>query len=1075
MAETTPPLQKGALGANEALRPRAASREVDTSELIPLLNPTGGSNSDLDDIVAEIGANTGGAQLSGANRALAIVVAAVNSTKVANLLKVGGSDSDDELIHEEMDAMLGGPWFGPTAPGATRREVTKLPSYEPDLERTLLAADLRHGSVDQPPADFHPDPGHELPDLHACSLQGSALLADEGAQWRDGEEGAPRQDAEEAQRAAEEAASQKAEEEAQLARRQAEEAAQRQAEKEEEGQRQGEEEARRQAEEEEDARRQADAEEAQRFAAEEEKREAEEAARCAAAAKEEATVRLRAAISERQRDSIEETLLGAQEHGVNDELMSQARDLIRALLVEEMMAAAVVRLANARREGHIDELRLAIDAASEAGVERNLIDAATVTLEAALAMQRRRIAASKGLKEATGPSVKPLGQRIEILREALREAHAADVPASETEAAEVQFGVLAVQLQREQAQTALADAFAASDVKGVEQALQAARQAGVEESEVSKASANLEILKEDLSLARGSEELLKRRIEQAIEVRDMADAAATSEEVMALMRTITIFVDDIEQARQVKLVKEKIISQAEAVVSEATADLKRIHAEKKQQEARLAQDTLEEAVELARATRPLTVLVLDALRQAIASARSHNVDLSRAEAAMHDLEHEYQAAVELVYRDFSDAIGARSPTNIQASLEHMKHHLLLDITESLSCTRNLVTEELISAKSASSEQRAVKIGFIDALMGILRHFGELNLRQLHNEFLDLKGALRVFCRVRPLNTRETTRGDSIAVTAADDMSALTITAPSGEEHEFHYDAVFHPGTTQAEVFAECTSLVQSAFDGYNVTIFSYGQTGAGKTWTLYGSGEQPGISPRTCGEVFQTIERDAGTLEVVVKASMVELYCNDLRDLLAKGQTPVKLNLKSVRNPDGSVHQKPEGLTETEVRNSDALAGVVMTGLSSRKVKATNMNADSSRSHLMLIVSLEVMDVASGSTRNGKITIVDLAGSERLSKSGVTGEGQKEAIEINKSLTALGDVMMALTSGARVIPYRNHKLTQLMQDSLGGTAKTLMFVNVSPSTFNAEESICALKYASRARCIENDVRKQGRQ
>merc|ERR1712137_1175837 len=118
---------------------------------------------------------------------------------------------------------------------------------------------------------------------------------------------------------------------------------------------------------------------------------------------------------------------------------------------------------------------------------------------------------------------------------------------------------------------------------------------------------------------------------------------------------------------------------------------------------------------------------------------------------------------------------------------------------------------------------------------------------------------------------------------------------------------------------------------------------------------------------------------------------------------------------------------------------------------------------------LEVTDKESNRKRCGKISIVDLAGSERLAKSGATGDGQKEAIEINKSLTALGDVMMAFTSKAKLIPYRNHKLTQLMQDSLGGTAKTLMFVNISPSSSNADETINSLKYASRARCIENDV------
>merc|ERR1719409_792069 len=106
---------------------------------------------------------------------------------------------------------------------------------------------------------------------------------------------------------------------------------------------------------------------------------------------------------------------------------------------------------------------------------------------------------------------------------------------------------------------------------------------------------------------------------------------------------------------------------------------------------------------------------------------------------------------------------------------------------------------------------------------------------------------------------------------------------------------------------------------------------------------------------------------------------------------------------------------------------------------------------------------------NGKITIVDLAGSERIKMSNASGDVKKEAIEINKSLTALGDVMSAITSGAKVVPYRNHKLTMLMQDSLGGTAKTLMFVNISPSSYNADETVSALKYASRARCIENEA------
>merc|ERR1719446_1650496 len=155
----------------------------------------------------------------------------------------------------------------------------------------------------------------------------------------------------------------------------------------------------------------------------------------------------------------------------------------------------------------------------------------------------------------------------------------------------------------------------------------------------------------------------------------------------------------------------------------------------------------------------------------------------------------------------------------------------------------------------------------------------------------------------------------------------------------------------------------------------------------------------------------------------------------------------------------------------DDLEAAVGKGFGNRKVASTSMNADSSRSHLMFMIFANVTEKATGKSRVGKITIVDLAGSERLAKSRVTGDAQKEAIEINKSLTALGDVMGAITSKAKMIPYRNHKLTQLMQDSLGGTSKTLMFVNISPASNNADETINALKYASRARSIENDTSK----
>jgi hypothetical protein len=289
---------------------------------------------------------------------------------------------------------------------------------------------------------------------------------------------------------------------------------------------------------------------------------------------------------------------------------------------------------------------------------------------------------------------------------------------------------------------------------------------------------------------------------------------------------------------------------------------------------------------------------------------------------------------------------------------------------------------------------------------------------------------------------------------------------------YAYDSIFQATNSQEDVFEECKSLIQSSFDGYNVTIFTYGQTGAGKTWTLYGNPEHPGVSPRTCNEVFEVVKRDSDKYNFEFHAAMIELYNREIRDLLSGEKTPPKLDVRNERMPDGTTRVVIES-TLVPVTCAETLTKAVERGFGQRKVSSTNMNADSSRSHLMSMIYIKVVDKETQNERLGKISIVDLAGSERLAKSGVTGDAQKEAIEINKSLTALGDVMEAITKKAKMIPYRNHKLTQMMQDSLGGTAKTLMFVNISPASNNVDETVNALKYASRARSIESEVAKSG--
>jgi len=254
-------------------------------------------------------------------------------------------------------------------------------------------------------------------------------------------------------------------------------------------------------------------------------------------------------------------------------------------------------------------------------------------------------------------------------------------------------------------------------------------------------------------------------------------------------------------------------------------------------------------------------------------------------------------------------------------------------------------------------------------------------------------------------------------------------------------------------------------------LFAYGQTGAGKTYTMGGTPDNPGVSRRTLDEIFRVCEEGSARFQFTILGSMIELYRQDLMDLLAIARDG-RANCKklSIRN-DKAGAVVLEGLIEKECNNSEELTELFDLGMSGRKVMATSMNSESSRSHLVFSIKVVSVNRETKERCQGKVLIVDLAGSERLSKSQVTGDGAKEAIEINKSLTALGDVIEGLTKNAKQIPYRNHKLTELMKDALGGSAKTLMFVNCSPATSNADETINALKWAARAKKIQKDVKK----
>ena len=300
------------------------------------------------------------------------------------------------------------------------------------------------------------------------------------------------------------------------------------------------------------------------------------------------------------------------------------------------------------------------------------------------------------------------------------------------------------------------------------------------------------------------------------------------------------------------------------------------------------------------------------------------------------------------------------------------------------------------------------------------------------------------------------------------ITCNTATAASAEHRCVQ---VFKAEDPQNKVFAETKYLVQSACDGYNVCIFAYGQTGSGKTFTIHGSESDPGLTPRGITELFRIIETNLNKYSFSIKLYMLELYQDTLMDLLApakKEERPPRLDIK--KDARTGMVTVP-GAQVIEVTSAQQLMDEIVRGQKSRHTSSTQMNRESSRSHLIMSVLIQATNLQTQAVTHGKLSFVDLAGSERIKKSGSVGEQMREAQAINKSLSALGDVISALASENVHIPFRNHKLTMLMSDSLGGNAKTLMFVNVSPTDSNLDESQNSLLYAQRVRTIKNEARR----
>ncbi|XP_032417557.1 kinesin-like protein KIFC3 isoform X1 [Xiphophorus hellerii] len=395
---------------------------------------------------------------------------------------------------------------------------------------------------------------------------------------------------------------------------------------------------------------------------------------------------------------------------------------------------------------------------------------------------------------------------------------------------------------------------------------------------------------------------------------------------------------------------------------------------------------------------------------------------------------------------------------------------LRTLTSDYNCLKKQVQDfpsMLEKAISEAKQEICQVIGDVSSTnQDLLRKYKrEMNLRKkCHNELVRLKGNIRVFCRVRPVSQEELDSTDAgTALSFDSDDDAVLYLSSRGKVMTFELDKVFPPQASQEEVFQEVQALVTSCIDGFNVCIFAYGQTGSGKTYTMEGVTSDPGINQRALRLLFAEVTEKNLDWEYRIVVNLVEIYNETLRDLLRQNPTD-KLDIKL--NPDGSGQLYVPGLTEIAVQSPEDINRVFELGRVNRATACTNLNEHSSRSHALLIITVSGFNTTTGTRTQGKLNLVDLAGSERIGKSGAEGSRLREAQCINKSLSALGDVISALRSRHAHIPFRNSRLTYLLQDSLSGDSKTLMMVQVSPLPGNVSESVCSLKFAQRVRSVE---------
>jgi kinesin family protein C1 len=519
--------------------------------------------------------------------------------------------------------------------------------------------------------------------------------------------------------------------------------------------------------------------------------------------------------------------------------------------------------------------------------------------------------------------------------------------------------------------------------------------------------------------------------------------AAQKEENSLILR-------DLEQLKETKAHFESLLQQKEAEVTAAKDSFMQLELER---ELRIRAESREETERRER---------IAAVGQLIAIQVETTKAVKEAEERFRNLEESSKLSHEELNKARDIAIQeAKQNADIALGLkeEIQQLHLALErgpmnkesIEELSRCKGELEVLKQRLQEATSTNERLVsndakRVADYEEKLRI----SESQRRKLHNLVQELRGNIRVFARVRPFlpgDGYDLSKLPDPAINIRPDLNSLKIVKAlpennKKEEYDFNFDKVFGQSCSQETLFSEVAEFVQSALDGYHVCLFSYGQTGSGKTHTMNGSGEgsMRGIIPRAMEQVgaYKRQLQEKGW-NYHMEVSFLEIYNETIRDLLRKGDATKEDGKHEIKKDlQGNVYVTELTKITVDPEDFQQIMSIMEMAAQHRSVSQTLMNDRSSRSHAIFTLHLKASNPSQGIELNGALNLVDLAGSERVDRSGVTGNDFKETVAINKSLSALADVFSALANKQPHIPYRNSKLTFLLQPALSGDGKTLM-------------------------------------